>query len=183
MRSTPAKDRALFLKDRALDLVNRQGSIERIPGHGIGRAYQGSGFSIWYADPKTSECDEYHHLDVHDSEGKVLSVVWLSGERQRSSASSAVDGGHSFLHKLPAAAEFRELVDVNFEEFTRQAPTKLLLALAKFTKPIDVIVQFEDETHPLFQQQQRERLVRSIRHAWQRKTPDTAEPRRQIGKR
>jgi hypothetical protein len=64
MRSTPAKDRALFLKDLAFDLVTRQGRIEQIPGHGIGRAYQGSGFNIWYTDPETSECDEYHHLDV-----------------------------------------------------------------------------------------------------------------------
>jgi hypothetical protein len=74
-----AKDRALWLKDRAFELVTRQGAIERIPNHGIARAYLGSGLRVWYTDPETSECDEYHHLDVWDSERKVLSVVWLSG--------------------------------------------------------------------------------------------------------
>jgi hypothetical protein len=74
---TPAKDRALFLKERALDLVQRQGSVERIANHGVARAYHGAAFRIWYADPETSECDEFHHLDVWDNERKVLSVVWL----------------------------------------------------------------------------------------------------------
>ena len=36
---------------------------------------------VWYADPETAECDEYHHLEVHaDGIGKVLSVVWKDGE-------------------------------------------------------------------------------------------------------
>jgi len=79
-----------------------------------------------------------------------------------------------------AAAVFRELVGMDFDEFTRQAPIKLLLALAKFAEPIDVtVLQFADETHLLFQQQ-RERLARALRYAWQRKDPDTAERRRQI---
>jgi hypothetical protein len=77
-----------------------------------------------------------------------------------------------------AAAEFRELVAMVFDEFTRRARVKLLLALAKFAEPIDVtVLQFADESHPLFQQQQRERLVRALRYAWQRKAPDTAERR------
>jgi hypothetical protein len=57
-----------------------------------------------------------------------------------------------------AAAEFRELVGVDFDEFTRQVPTKLLLALAKFTEPIDLtVLQFADESHL---HQQRDRLMR-----------------------
>ena len=79
-----------------------------------------------------------------------------------------------------AAAEFRELVAMDFDEFTRRARVKLLLALVKFAEPIDVtVLQFADGSHPLFQQQ-RERLVRALRYAWQRKALDTAERRRQI---
>ena len=79
-----------------------------------------------------------------------------------------------------AAVEFRELVAMDFDEFTRRARVKLLLGLVKFAEPIDVtVLQFADESHPLFQQQ-RERLVRALRYAWQRKAPDTAERRRQI---
>jgi hypothetical protein len=68
------------LKDRAFELVTRQGTMKRIPDRGILRAYQGSGLLVWYADPETSECDQYHHLDVWDSGRKVLSVVWLTSE-------------------------------------------------------------------------------------------------------
>jgi hypothetical protein len=58
-----------------------------------------------------------------------------------------------------AAAEFREKFGLDFDEFTRQAPVKLLLGLAKFAEPIDLrVLQFADESHPLFQQQ-RESLI------------------------
>ena len=68
-----------------------------------------------------------------------------------------------------AAAEFREKFGLDFDEFTRQAPVKLLLGLAKFAEPIDLrVLQFADESHPLFQQQ-RERLNPALRHAWQLK--------------
>jgi hypothetical protein len=69
-----------------------------------------------------------------------------------------------------AAAEFRELVGVDFDEFTRQAPVKVLLGLATIADPVDItVLQFADETHPLFQQQ-REKLLRvsSLRLATQR---------------
>ena len=82
-----------------------------------------------------------------------------------------------------AAGEFRELrelVGMEFDEFTRQAPIKLLLALAKFGEPVDTtVLQLADEAHPLFQRQ-RETLMRGLRYAWQRKDPNTAERRRQI---
>ena len=79
-----------------------------------------------------------------------------------------------------AAGEFRELVRMDFDEFTRQAPIKFLLGLEKFAEPIDIaVLQFADERHSLFQQQ-RERLARALRYAWQRKGPDTAERRRQM---
>jgi hypothetical protein len=55
IRATFPRDRALFLKEQALELVNRLGEL----------------------DPETSECDEFHHLDVWADQGKVLSVVWL----------------------------------------------------------------------------------------------------------
>jgi hypothetical protein len=79
------------------------------------------------------------------------------------------------------AGEFRQLVGVDFEEFTRRASVKLLLALSKFAEPINMaVLQFADDKYPLFQQQQRERLVRALRHAWQRKGPDTSARRQQI---
>ena len=79
-----------------------------------------------------------------------------------------------------AASEFRQLVGIDFDEFIRQAPIKLLLALAKFAEPLDItVLQFTDETHPLFEQQH-EKFARALRYAWQRMTPDTAEQRRQI---
>ncbi len=79
-----------------------------------------------------------------------------------------------------AAAEFRELGGMDFDEFTRRASVKDLLALAKFAGPVDItVLQFADETHPLFQQQ-REKLLRALRSAWQRKDPGTAARRRQM---
>ena len=79
-----------------------------------------------------------------------------------------------------AAAEFRELAGMDFDQFTRQAPVKLLLALAKFAGPVDItVLQFAGETHPLFQQQ-REKLLHALRSAWQRKDPGTAPRRRQM---
>jgi hypothetical protein len=79
-----------------------------------------------------------------------------------------------------AAGEFRQLVGVDFEEFTRRASVKLLLALSKFAEPINMaVLQFADDKYPLFQQQ-RERLVRALRHAWQRKGLDTSARRQQI---
>ena len=68
-----------------------------------------------------------------------------------------------------SAAEFRELVGMYCDEFTRWARVKLLL----------ILVQFADESHSLFQPW-RTRLVRALRYAWQRKAPDMAERRRQI---
>lgn len=79
-----------------------------------------------------------------------------------------------------AAAEFRDLVGLDFDEFTRRAPAKLLVALSKYAEPVDItVLQFADETHPLFQQQ-RERLLRALRYAWQRKDAGTAERRRMM---
>jgi hypothetical protein len=76
-----------------------------------------------------------------------------------------------------AAAEFRELAGVDFDEFTRRAPIKLLLAISRYAAPTETtVLQFADETHPLFQQQ-RARLERAVRHVWQ---IGGAEYRRQI---
>jgi hypothetical protein len=73
-----------------------------------------------------------------------------------------------------AAAEFRELVGVESHEFTRQAPVKVLVALSKFAEPVDItVLRIAGESHPLFQRQ-RDRLVRALRAAWQRKDPRTA---------
>ena len=79
-----------------------------------------------------------------------------------------------------AAAEFRELAGMDFDQFTRQAPVKVLLGLARFAEPVDItVLQFADQTHPLFQQQ-REKLLHALRSAWQHKDPETAARRRQM---
>jgi hypothetical protein len=77
---TPAKDRARFLTEQALEVVNRLGELEQIASHGIARAYHCPAFRIWYAEPANSDCDEFHHLDVWTNELKVLSVVWLPNQ-------------------------------------------------------------------------------------------------------
>jgi hypothetical protein len=79
-----------------------------------------------------------------------------------------------------AAADFRELFGIDFDEFTRQAGVGLLLALAQFAEPVDVtVLRFADESHPRFQQQ-RDNLTRVLRAAWQRKDDKTAERRCQM---
>ena len=79
-----------------------------------------------------------------------------------------------------AAAEFRELLGIEFDECTRQAPVKLLLALATFAEPVDItVLQFANEKHPLFQQQP-EKLAHALRYDWQRKDADTPGRRRQM---
>ena len=69
-----------------------------------------------------------------------------------------------------SAAEFRELVGMYCDEFTRWARVKLLL----------ILVQFADESHSLFQQQ-RERLVRALRYAWQRQITEVVRQSREVG--
>jgi hypothetical protein len=59
-----------------------------------------------------------------------------------------------------AAGEFRQLVGVDFEEFTRRASVKLLLALSKFAEPINMaVLQFADEKYPLFSSSARNSCV------------------------
>lgn len=70
--------RAMFLKDRALELVKRHGVIEQMPQYGFARRVQGQGFSIFFVDPEDVEVTDFFHLDVHaDGMGKVLNVTWL----------------------------------------------------------------------------------------------------------
>jgi hypothetical protein len=59
-----AKDRALFLKERAFEMVTLQGTLERIHNAGIGRSYAGNASTIWYSEPETSDSEEYHRLDI-----------------------------------------------------------------------------------------------------------------------
>jgi hypothetical protein len=73
--------RAMFLKERALELIRRHGIIEPIRNRGFGRSVSATGFSVWYTDPETSICDEYHHLDVYaDGRGKVLNIRWIANQ-------------------------------------------------------------------------------------------------------
>ena len=76
-------------------------------------------------------------------------------------------------------ANFREQVGTGFDQFTRQAPVKALLALAKFAEPVNIaVLQFADESCPLFRQ--RAKLVRALWRAWPLKRPDMAERQQQI---
>ena len=77
---TPTFKRAILLKDLAFEICQRQGELARIGNAGVARSYEGRGFNVWYADPETSETDEYHHLDVRTGGTKVLSVAWKDGE-------------------------------------------------------------------------------------------------------
>lgn len=76
-KHSAARDRALSLQEIALEIVYHLGEIQKIPSHGIARAYTCPAFRIWYVDPDTSECDQFHHLDVWADRAKVLSVAWL----------------------------------------------------------------------------------------------------------
>lgn len=71
---------AVLLKEHALELCSHQGVPARIENAGAACSYTGRGLSVFYADPKTSKTDEYHHLDVRAGGLKVLSVVWLEDE-------------------------------------------------------------------------------------------------------
>jgi hypothetical protein len=72
-----------------------------------------------------------------------------------------------------AAGEFCQLFGIDFDEFARQAPVKMLLALARFAEPVDItVLQFAEEHHPMFQKQ-RANLLRALRNAWQRKRLST----------
>jgi hypothetical protein len=48
---SPTYNWAVFLKDRAFEICQRMGELERIGNGGVGRSYKTTGFSIWYADP------------------------------------------------------------------------------------------------------------------------------------
>jgi hypothetical protein len=77
---TPTYQRAVLLKDLAFEICKRQGELEHIANGGIARSYNGNSFNVFYADPETSERDEYHHLDIRTDRTKVLSVAWKDGE-------------------------------------------------------------------------------------------------------
>jgi hypothetical protein len=116
---------------------------------------------------------------------KDRSLILACGMGGNGSAATRGQGGSvgqymSKRENKAAAAEFRELAGMDFDQFTRQAPVKVLLALAKFAGPVDItVLQFANETHPLFEQQ-REKLLHALRSAWQRKDPETAPRRRQM---
>lgn len=82
MKIGPKKyGRALFLTERALEMVRRHGIIRIIRNCGFGRQVYSNGLSVWYTDPATAEFDEYYHLDIHaDGCGKVLNVIWKDNE-------------------------------------------------------------------------------------------------------
>jgi hypothetical protein len=82
-----AKDRALFLKERAFEMVTRQGTLERIRNAGIGRSYAGNAFTI-----ETFDTDEYHRLDIRSGGYKVFSVAWRTGESAQIVTSGASSG-------------------------------------------------------------------------------------------
>jgi hypothetical protein len=86
MRTTDKYKTACFLKDRALEMVQRHGSTLRMPDYGIALECARPSFRIFYTDPETTPITSpYHHLDVYaDGRGreegrrvKVFSVAWI----------------------------------------------------------------------------------------------------------
>lgn len=78
MKTGRAKyERALTLKECALELVRLEGIIVPIKDRGFGRRVSAKGFHVWYTDPETAISDHYYHLDVYaDGRGKVLNMIW-----------------------------------------------------------------------------------------------------------
>ena len=72
---------AIFLKDRALEMVHRHGTVLRIGNAGIGTECARTGFSVFYCDPETAECDKYYHLNIRTDRAKVFTVRWLAAAR------------------------------------------------------------------------------------------------------
>ena len=72
-------ERAIFLKDRALEMVLRNGAMKWFGDDSLVRKHERPEFIIVYADPKIAQWDEFHHLSVYaENRGKVFSVVWKS---------------------------------------------------------------------------------------------------------
>jgi hypothetical protein len=72
-------ERATFLKDRALEMVIRNGTMKWFGDDSLVRKHERPEFIIVYADAKIAQWDEFHHLSVYaEDRGKVFSVVWKS---------------------------------------------------------------------------------------------------------
>jgi hypothetical protein len=75
--STEKYARAMFLKERALEMVRRSGRFIRIHNRGFALECTLGSVRIFYADPESSQCDELYHLDVHaEGSGKVFDIAW-----------------------------------------------------------------------------------------------------------
>jgi hypothetical protein len=83
-------ERASFLKDRALEMVQRQGSSLQMPDYGIALECTRPSFQILYydpanLDPATVSHSGYHYLDIYAAgrgtqearREKVFSVRWI----------------------------------------------------------------------------------------------------------
>jgi hypothetical protein len=76
---TSKQKQAIFLKDRALEMVQRHGSTLQMPDYGIALECVRPSFRIFYVDPENVEVggDKFHHLDIYaDGCGKVFSARW-----------------------------------------------------------------------------------------------------------
>lgn len=81
-------DQALFLKEKALEMVIGQGLLEWIPIEAgcWRRCYEGPGLKIDYAILYSNHCeearapDEFHELDIEAGGRTVLSVDWVPSE-------------------------------------------------------------------------------------------------------
>jgi hypothetical protein len=84
LRLSPEKQKqAIFLRDRALEMVRRQGSTLQMPDYGISFECARPSFRILYYDPENLDPGtigydfHYHHLDIYADEcGKVFSARW-----------------------------------------------------------------------------------------------------------
>jgi hypothetical protein len=87
---TSKQKQAIFLKDRALEMVQRHGSTLQMPDYGIALECARPSFRICYVDPENVENvsgDKYHRLDIYAvgrgkqeaKRVKVFSARWESG--------------------------------------------------------------------------------------------------------
>jgi hypothetical protein len=69
--------RAILLRDIALDMVQRNGTITQIADRGFAREQVRPSYRIFYADIETAECDDHHHLTISAvGFGKPFTCAW-----------------------------------------------------------------------------------------------------------
>src|SRR5208283_295836 len=80
--SSQRYERAIFLMERAFELVQRTGLITEIEDRGVVLEHRAPAFSVFCSDPRKVIGGEFHHLDIRTPcpVVKVFSVRWIDRE-------------------------------------------------------------------------------------------------------